>query len=164
LLFAAVALALLIVLAKGQVTGPVPVSTGYCAFAAALGLLAAIVGFVAIGVSSLPLIVVGILDFVTFLATLAGGVAYAFFLRNANCSNKYNLSYNNILNCGDAKFQGKEYYMCLGDDDKGSMLMKRCGLAKAGDAFLFMTCVVSAVAIVLTIMARKGKGGIGGRV
>jgi hypothetical protein len=119
--------------------------------------LASVIGIVAIFVSKLPVAVVAIVDFIAVLVTLAGGVAFAFFLRSANCSETYTLWPNNILNCGGAKKIDDAVIFACKDE---ATLRARCGLAKAGDAFLFITCVISAIALVLSaIVLRKGKRG-----
>jgi hypothetical protein len=119
--------------------------------------LASVIGIVAIFVSKLPVVVIATVDFIAVLVTLAGGVALAFFLRHANCSETYTLWPSNILNCGGTKkVDGIIRYACKDEET----LRARCGIAKASDAFLLITCVVSAVALVLSaIVLRKGKRG-----
>lgn len=61
-------------LAHGQRHGHVPSQTGYAIFTGALGIIASFVGIVALFVSSLDGIITWVLDGVTSLALLAGGI------------------------------------------------------------------------------------------
>lgn len=73
-LFAIVVLGVSVTLAKHQVYNSVPAATGYSAFTGGLGILAALVGFVALFASSLDGIVTWVLDGLASLAFLAGGL------------------------------------------------------------------------------------------
>jgi occludin/MAL family lipid-associated protein len=73
-LFAIIVLGLSITLAKGQVIGSVPATTGYGSFTGGLGILAAIIGFAALSTDFLEGIISWAIDGLAGVAFLAGGI------------------------------------------------------------------------------------------
>ena len=74
ILLGAVVLGLSVTLAKHQVNGAVPSETGFGTFAGAFGIIAAIIGLVAVFVESVPGIVSLAADALAAIFYLSGGV------------------------------------------------------------------------------------------
>lgn len=74
IVFCAIVLALSITAIRWQRYGSAPASTGYNAFAGAWGILTALIGLVAVFVTAIPGIFMGLLDFLAFIILLAGGI------------------------------------------------------------------------------------------
>ncbi|KAI9039775.1 MARVEL domain-containing protein [Aspergillus affinis] len=156
LLFAIIVLGLSVTLAKGQSIGSAPAITGYAAFTGGLGIVASLVGGAAFFVSSLDGIISWAIDGLASLAFLAGGIAYAVLLKDANCSDPTTTWDNEILSGGCVKVDGDKT-CSFGGEDK---LKSRCTSAKADAAFMLIDFVVCAAVIACSIfLASRGRGG-----
>ncbi|OXV08891.1 hypothetical protein Egran_03346 [Elaphomyces granulatus] len=135
-LFAIIVLGLSVSLAKGQVIGSVPATTGYGSFTGGLGILAAIVGFAALLTDFLEGIISWAIDGLACVAFLAGGIAFAVGLRGTDCSD-INTTWNNAILSGGCDANGCDYFG--GDIDHIEQTVKsRCTSAKADAAFMFL--------------------------
>ena len=67
-------LGLSISLARGQVVGSAPATTGYAAFTGGFGLLASLIGIASVFVSALDGLVTWVVDGLASLLFLAGGI------------------------------------------------------------------------------------------
>ncbi|KAL1986715.1 hypothetical protein VTN96DRAFT_5920 [Rasamsonia emersonii] len=159
-LFAIVVLGVSVTLAKHQVYNSVPAATGYSAFTGGLGILAALVGFVALFASSLDGIVTWVLDGLASLAFLAGGLAYAILLRGTDCSDP-TTTYNNDLLDGGC-ISTKQGEVC-GYDSLGE-LNSRCTSAKADTAFMFIDFVVCIAVVACSFFASRSNSSFRGGV
>ncbi|KAJ5130723.1 uncharacterized protein N7515_006762 [Penicillium bovifimosum] len=153
LIFTIIVLALSVKLAKGQEVGSVPAETGYAAFTGGFGILAAIVGIAALFVDSLDGLVTMVLDGVSGLALLAGGIVYAVRLRGTSCSDYYTTWDNVLLNGGCIKLNSEDFVRCA--YTKGQ-LKPRCTSATADAAFMFLGFVMC-VAVVGASFVFRGR-------
>ncbi|KAJ5679558.1 hypothetical protein N7462_007802 [Penicillium macrosclerotiorum] len=152
MVFSGVVLGLSINLARNQYYGKVPSQTSYAAFTGALGIIAGIIGFVALIFSGLGEMVSIVVDGVTSAALLIGGIVYAVALRGTNCndtSTDGNTWDNPLISGG-----------CYTDDDGKHCFDKyvvhsRCVRAQTDCAFMFITCLVCLGAIATSIIARR---------
>ena len=157
LLFSVVVLGLSVSLAKGQGIGKAPAETGYAAFTGAFGIIAALVGIVALFVDSLDGVITWLIDGVASLALLVGGIVRAFKLPNytclANSLTQSLLVYAVTLKGVTAVTPGQpsriNSSMGMWSDNKGdticywdkSHLHSRCVSAEADTAFMFLAFI-----------------------
>jgi len=166
ILFGIVILGISISLARGQVVGHTPATTGYGAFVGAFTIIAGIIGVVAIFATALPEIISWAVDALAALFLLAGGIAFAVGLKGTSCS-KVNtaLVQNDLLNCGylGSKKGTNGGPTCTGSNDASKILaavQSRCRQATADEAFLWMTLVITIAALVVSFLSR-GRGSRG---
>ncbi|PLB48535.1 hypothetical protein P170DRAFT_465849 [Aspergillus steynii IBT 23096] len=138
LLFAIIVLGLSVALAKGQSVGSAPAITGYAAFTGGLGIVASLVGVAAFFISSLDGLISWAVDGLASLVFLAGGIAYAVILKDADCSDVSTTWDNQILSGGCVKVDGDKT-CSFGGEDK---LKSRCTSAKANTAFMLIDFVI----------------------
>ncbi|KAJ5179336.1 hypothetical protein N7492_002546 [Penicillium capsulatum] len=154
LLFSVVVVGISANLAKGQLHGSVPSQTGYAIFTGALGILAALIGIVALFIDSLDGIITWVLDGVTSLALLAGGIVIAIAIKGTDCNSKYDLFHNNLLNTGCSKAElGKDNWTICGTDE--SHMHSRCISARADSAFMFLAFLACLAAIVASFLSGR---------
>jgi hypothetical protein len=163
LIFSAVVLGLSISLAKGQVVGSAPATTGYSGFCGAFGIIAAVIGIAAIFFEGVNGIITWIADGLAALVLLAGGIAMAIGLKGVDCGSLFSYYLNPIINCGTldlGKDTGKGW-SCLGDSvqDRQKNIAGRCRMARADDVMLFIAFAVSLGALAASFLfARKRLG------
>ncbi|EPS38020.1 hypothetical protein H072_8277 [Dactylellina haptotyla CBS 200.50] len=155
LVFAAIVLALSVVLLLGQRAGDAPIVTKYSIAAGALGMFMAIFGvlsqiFVALRGSK----IVGALDFLTALVGFAGGAAMAAQLGPGvnSCSNKHWREQNALVNGGYVVVNGQNFVY------RDTPFYSRCQMSFAITAFEFligMTFVLSGIGLMLTSQRKK---------
>jgi len=157
-IFAVVVLGLSVDLAKGQVVGNTPATTGYSAFTGGLGIIAAVVGILALFIDALDGIITWAIDALASVCFLAGGIAIAIGLRGTDCSDPTTLYKNDLLNCGSTNIK-KEGTLSWCKDK--NTLSQRCRQDTADAAFEFMAFIICAALLVWTFLHSGGK--IGGR-
>jgi len=177
MVFSAAILGLSVQLAKGQLLGRIPTTTGYAAFLGGLGLLAGAYGLVNVFIplfEGTPIINIAIDGFVTLLF-LAGGIIVAITIKGGKCGLEDIdfLIRSKLINCGAIfqTVQGTEvsYGLCgynpkLSDNDlvvqETKALRNRCDEFTADYGLMFAVAVLSIFAIVMGLAWRKkGRGG-----
>jgi hypothetical protein len=178
LLFAIVILGLSVSLARGQVIESVPSETVYAAFAGGLGIVAALLGFATTSESSVNKPLTWLVDGVSALALLVGGIVsfpdipfwkkgmktnhlyfdvkiFAVRLRGTRCSN-WLTTYHNVLLCGGCDYDasGIRSNCWYGSDQ----LKSRCGSAIADTVFMFLAFVICIAALVETDARGANRG------
>ncbi|RAK98506.1 MARVEL domain-containing protein [Aspergillus ibericus CBS 121593] len=153
LVFSVVVLGISISLAKGQHINSVPGATGYAAFTGGLGTLASLIGAAAIFIESFQTFLSWAIDGLASLAFVTGGIIYAVYLRNTNCSNQLTSCTNSIINGGS--FRDGKKTICW---YSGGKLNSRCTSAKADMVFMFLGFAVCA-AVCGMVFLRRRKGG-----
>ncbi|KAJ5852572.1 uncharacterized protein N7529_011957 [Penicillium soppii] len=155
LLFAIVILGLSVSLARGQVIESVPSETVYAAFAGGLGIVAALLGFATTSESSVNKPLTWLVDGVSALALLVGGIIFAVRLRGTRCSN-WLTTYHNVLLCGGCDYDasGIRSNCWYGSDQ----LKSRCGSAIADTVFMFLAFVICIAALVETDARGANRG------
>lgn len=170
LLMALVVLALAAAMIANQVYGTPPVTTRYCTFTGGFGMIVAGVGVLSTFVSFLPDLVPIVLDGLSGLFFLGGGIAWAYSLKDtANCSNYEQMLYNPLLNQGTISVGGETGYGVISSpEDSPETVINRlkgnCQRAQADEIiqFLCFGLAVGLVAIGLVQQRRNG-GGTGRR-
>jgi hypothetical protein len=158
-----VVLGLSVTLAKGQLQGSVPATTGYGGFAGAVGILGGFVGVVALFVERLQGVFGLVVDGVVALVLLAGGVVWVVQLKGVSCNDWLEIINNVILNCGARpdKAAGDGYYTnyCLNLAETAGLkvqslpgaeenrLAQRCVEARAVYVFMFGAGLVGLAAV-----------------
>jgi len=172
ILFSAVVLGLSVTLAKGQIEGSVPATTGYGSFIGAIGIVGGFVGIAGLFVEFLAGIVGWAIDALIALLLLAGGLAWVIQLKSVDCSNWQSIISNSILNCG-ARATGDQFQYtsyCLNFNDVSNVdvnnlpitivnkLNQRCTEARTDYIFMFVAFVTTVAALALSFMyARRAK-------
>jgi len=177
MVFSAAILGVSVQLAKGQLLGHIPTTTGYAAFLGGLGLIAGAYGLVNVFIplfEGTPILNIAIDGFVTLLF-LAGGIVVAIAIKGGKCGLQdiEFLLKNKLINCG-ATFetvQGTEFSagLCgynpkLSTNDLGlaeiKALRNRCDEFTADYGLMFAVAILSILAIVMGLAWRKkGRGG-----
>lgn len=93
-------LGLSITLAKGQVVGKIPTTTGYATFLGGLGMVASAFGIINIFVDKFGGIIVLAVEGLATLLFIAGGVAMAVMIKGGDCKDFFSAATNKIINCG----------------------------------------------------------------
>jgi len=172
IIFSAVVLGLSVTLAKGQIEGSVPATTGYGSFIGAIGIIGGFIGIAGLFVELLAGIVGWAIDALIALLLLAGGLAWVIQLRNVNCNSWQTIISNPILSCG-AQDQGDHFHYssyCLTLNDVTNVdvnnlpdtiinkLNQRCTEARTDYIFMFVAFVTTVAALGLSFMyARRAK-------
>ncbi|KAJ5985751.1 hypothetical protein N7499_007957 [Penicillium canescens] len=152
LIFTIVVLGLSITLAKGQQLGSVPSETSYGAFSGGIGVLAALIGTVAIFIDSLDGVVTWVLDGVSALALLAAGIIFAVRLHGTSCSDPDTLFGNVLLSGGCITTNDGIYTGCYWDEKH---LKSRCTSATADTAFMFLGFIMCIGVLIASFIFRN---------
>ncbi|KAJ5101392.1 hypothetical protein NUU61_003614 [Penicillium alfredii] len=156
LLFAVIVLGLSITLAKGQHDGVLPPATGYAAFTGALGIVASLIGFAALFIDSLDGVITWLIDGVTSLALLAGGITYAVLLRGTSCSNWQTLQDNVLLSGGCAAAFDDSFKACYyAGYHLYSELEGRCKSATADAAFMILGFLICVAVLIVSFVSGR---------
>jgi hypothetical protein len=167
-------LGLSIVLAKGQLLGHVPTTTGYAAFLGGLGIVSGVFGIITVFVhifdGNIPLVAEGLV----MLLFIAGGVTMAIMIKGGQCNDFEFTATNKIINCGGfaTTKNGKtlwydicgldQYKNTDGDEappewiEKAAKIMQqRCESATADYGLMFAVVLFSALALGLGYAWRR---------
>ncbi|KAL5340431.1 marvel domain-containing protein [Aspergillus crustosus] len=159
-IFASIVLGICVNLARGQHTewDRVPAATSYAAFCGGFGALVAVVGFASIFRPSLDGIITWTLDGLSAVTMLAAGIAYVVLMRDTPCGDSYSVFVNPLLNCGCVRNKAEQLCACSIEEGKG-----RCISAKAGSAFMFISCATCLGIVGYSFcVRRRGVGGVAG--
>jgi len=157
LLFAIVVFGLSVDLARGQHIGTAPSTTGYSAFTGGFGIIAAIVGILALFIDKLDGMITWALDALAAVCFLAGGIAVTIGLIGVNCSDPQTSYKNDLISGGSAKVDGKRYWYWAGTDP--SMVNKRCKQDRADSIFQFLSFLVCAAVLAYTFLRSSKRSG-----
>lgn len=156
--FGIVVLSLSVQLAKGQLVGSVPATTGYDAFVGAFLMLDCIIGMTSLGVAFLAGPAMWLIDTLVALTALAGGIATAVELKGVSCSNAEGMFYNPLINGGMFKYKGQETPLIT-----LSQATSRCKMNKADTAFMFFGFAITVACLIVGFLHHQRNGGVGGR-
>lgn len=143
-----------------QAYGKAPATNGYAAFAGAFAILAAAAGLVVTLLAKLEKQFL-LIDVLTAILLLAGGVAYAIGMRNVDCKSLEDTCVNEggLITGGYLKEDGEIVDVGFSDEDD---LLKRCKMIEANMAFFFLGFATAAAAAVIGFLAvRKAKRSYG---
>ncbi|KAL3425712.1 hypothetical protein PVAG01_02503 [Phlyctema vagabunda] len=163
LVFAAVVLALSVVLINEHGTGKSPTQLPYGAFCGGLGLFVGAIGLAAVFFDKLQGIIMAAVDALATLFVLAGGITYAVSARVGSCSNARYIANSNyrvkpIFSTGlKPEYFDKDQNLRqgrLGDD-----LWSRCLMVQVETAFLWFLFACLAATAVLGLMTRSKSRG-----
>ncbi|KAF3930338.1 hypothetical protein ABW19_dt0206762 [Dactylella cylindrospora] len=158
LIFAAIVLALSIVLLQGQRSGDAPIITKYSIFLGGFGMFMAVFGVL----SQIFRVLrnsktVGAFDFVTALFQFAGGVAMAVELGPGvnSCNNKRWRETNEVINGGYVVVGGQNFVY------RDTPFDSRCQMALSITAFEFVTGMFFVLTGIFMIIASQRKANPG---
>ncbi|KAJ5118402.1 hypothetical protein N7448_010111 [Penicillium atrosanguineum] len=151
LLFSVVVLGLSVTPARGQGTGKAPAESGYAAFTGAFGIIAALLGIIALFMYSLDGVITWLIDGVASLTLLAGGIVYAVTLKGVHCSNAWT-TYQNKLIDGGSWSDNKGDTISYWDE---SHLHSRCVSAEANTTFMFLACIACIGTLVASVFSGR---------
>ncbi|KAJ5667826.1 uncharacterized protein N7477_006396 [Penicillium maclennaniae] len=151
LLFSVVVLSISVSLARGQGIGKAPAETGYAAFTGAFGIIAALVGIVALFVDSLDGVITWLIDGVASLALLIGGIVYAVTLKGVHCGDPWTTFQNKLIN-GGCWSDNKGDTICYWDK---SHLHSRCVSVEADTAFMFLAFIACIGTLVASFLSGR---------
>jgi hypothetical protein len=129
----------------------VPATTEYSAFTGGFAMIVAAIGFVSLFVEFLQGIIMLVLDGLSALLFLAGGIAVAVGLRHTSCNNGQQMFDNDLIN-GGCTVQNKEKLCWYGSRpiDRSGSLKGRCQMQEADSAFMFLGLIIAAGLVVHT--------------
>jgi len=150
-----------------QVYETPPVTTRYSTFTGGFGMIVGGVGVLCTFVSFVPELVPIVLDALSALFFLGGGIAWAYGLKDtANCSNYENMVYNGLLNQGTLTVGDQTTIGAAGPgatiESTMSKLKSNCQRAQADEILQFL-CFGLGAALVGIGFLQKRRGGGGGR-
>ncbi|KAJ5198527.1 uncharacterized protein N7498_007644 [Penicillium cinerascens] len=151
LLFSIVVLGLSVTLAKGQGFGSAPAQTGYAAFTGAFGIIAALLGSVALFVDKSDGVITWLVDGVASLALLAGGIVFAVTLKGVHCGDEWT-TFNNVLLNGGCWSDNQGDKGCWWGKDE---LHSRCVSAEADTAFMFLGFIACIGALIGSFLSGR---------
>ncbi|KUJ11706.1 uncharacterized protein LY89DRAFT_674271 [Mollisia scopiformis] len=158
LLFAAVVLALSVVLVHGYGPGHAPSLLDYGVFCGAGALIFAAVGVLALFLEPLQGIIMLALDGVASFFLLAGAAAFSAKIRSGSCTNGYYIA--DIL--GTINTSPYKFYAGNGDqqiENAAKDLENRCRIAQTDEAFLWIVVICFIATAVLGFLGKSGKRG-----
>ncbi|KAI0205579.1 hypothetical protein F4808DRAFT_238337 [Astrocystis sublimbata] len=155
LITGAIVLGISITLAKHQAVGRVPPETGFSAFAGAIGIVASIVGMVALWCERLEGGILRFVDTFVALSYLAGAISLNVALRgirhcNATDMESKDARYtNSILNGGCVDVDKGTLCYAVSADGKRDLTPDRCVSATADYIFQYAGFVIAIVMVLL---------------
>lgn len=147
--FGIVVISISISLARGQGYGSTPATTSYDAFTGGFAILAFLLGMASLGVEVLAPFSL-IVDGLTAVTSLAGGIATAIGLRGTDCGNIATIYYNSLVNGGLYDFKGEK--LAAIPNEK---IQSRCRADKANTAFMFLGFVISLVILAFSFQLHR---------
>ncbi|PMD43660.1 hypothetical protein L207DRAFT_564297 [Hyaloscypha variabilis F] len=155
LLFAAVILALSVVMINGYGPGHAPSLLDYGAFCGAAGLIFAVAGIGAIFIEALQGIIILALDGIACFFLLAGAAAFAAEVKTGDCTDVYYLAGSiwKVIQVSQYKNYNDDVNAATND------IISRCRMAQADTAFLWILFIFYLLTVGLTFMSRSSKRG-----
>ncbi|KAI2612177.1 marvel domain-containing protein [Hypoxylon fragiforme] len=162
LLFGAVVLGVSVTLAKHQSVGSPPSETSFGSFCGAFGILVSLVGFGALFVDKIPVMVMMAADGLAAAFYLAGGIALTIALKPVpSCTDtddysRYQRYTNKILNGGCQ--QVADINICPGGQDDDA-LRSLCQRTQADFVFEYLGFVFAVAVVALSFFLHRSGGG-----
>lgn len=151
LILGATVVGLSAVLVKQQVIGGAPVTLRYSVFTGAWTMVIAVIGLVLLFIHKIPPLVTMVLDALTGLFLVAGGIAWAIGLRGVKCDSAYGekMLSKPLLNEGCTTIEGRNTCGIAGRENPLDALIGRCKTGMADEIIQFVGFAICVILVIL---------------